>query len=283
MNASDETLNDNPQWTSDAFEEEISASLISLYESKLVGQKKIHPRQRIEDGVLAAARKFGLYVPNPDRIIPDGVFDIGYALPEKAALSVTAKKSDRHDAINGYRHNFFIHRVDKMPPNFVRTGGGVLYKLVSMAALDKGGVDGDVHYVSVDKLGNLHVADFRLGLDFMSASEPHILEEHKFNSLVTLNFEADKINCWTIKAQESNACCTVSVGKEQVKSLLYARNLPVTATGRKRPILHLVTAHRRRLKEGTDIDIETFLRGVKTVEMNGTLFTVKPPLTLFKE
>ena len=62
--------------------------------------------------------------------------------------------------------------------------------------------------------------------------------------------------------------------KEQIKSLLYARSLPVTATGRKRPILHLVAAHRRRIKEGVDIDIGEFLRGVKKVEMGGTVFTV---------
>jgi len=46
--------------------------------------------------------------------------------------------------------------------------------------------------------------------------------------------------------------------REEIKSLLYARDLPMTSTGRKKPILHLVAAHKRRIKEGTDIDIVPF-------------------------
>lgn len=67
---------------------------------------------------------------------------------------------------------------------------------------------------------------------------------------------------------------------EEVKSLLYARSLPMTATGRKRPILHLVESHKRRMRNGIDVDVTAFLRGQQTVEIGGTVFKVNPPATL---
>ena len=51
----------------------------------------------------------------------------------------------------------------------------------------------------------------------------------------------------------------------------------MTATGRKRPVLHLVEAHKRRMQNGTEIDVTSFLRGSMEVEMNGTLFKVHAP------
>ena len=149
-----------------------------------------------------------------------------------------------------------------------------------MGAKVEGGVDGMVGYVTVDKEGNVHPVDFRIGTTSQSLGEPHVLEEMRFAATSTLNYEVDKYHVWSIEAQESDARCTVGVDKEQIKSLLYARSLPVTATGRKRPILHLVAAHRRRIKEGVDIDIGEFLRGVKKVEMGGTVFTVGAPQQL---
>lgn len=71
--------------------------------------------------------------------------------------------------------------------------------------------------------------------------------------------------------------------QEEVKSLLYARSLPMSATGRKRPILHLVEAHKRRMRSGIDVDIASFLRGQQTVEIGGTAFKVNPPARLQAE
>ena len=269
------------EWTNEDFEESISSALISLYESKIVKQRKCNPKQRLDESAVAQARKIGLYIPNPNRVIltNDG-FDIGYKIPLTASLSVQAHRTNRPDFYDGYRHNYFIQRVDKIPPSFTRTGGGVLFKFTQLVAQDTGGIDGCVHYFSVDKLGKIFMADFHAAGHSMSIVEPHILDGLLSITEVTLNFEGDKINCWTIEGKESEARCAVSVDPEQVKSLLYARQLPMTVTGRKRPILHLVSAHRRRIKEGIDIDINKFLRGVNSVEMNGTLFTVTPPKQL---
>ena len=97
---------------------------------------------------------------------------------------------------------------------------------------------------------------------------------------VALQLLADRRHCWTITAQEKAARAHLGCMMEEVKSLLYARSLPMTATGRKSPILHLVESHKRRMRSGTDVDVTAFLRGQQTIEIGGTVFKVNPPATL---
>lgn len=276
-------------WDSELFEEEISATLISLYETKIVGAKKVHPHMRVTDGLLGIMRKQGIYIPERQRLIYGSHVDTMYALPEKASLSINPPRKEltsleKLTTLDGYRMNFYIERIQKLPPKgFSRLGGGVLYRIASVMALDKGGVEGTVSYVSVDKEGNVFACPLTWNGNSQVEVEPHVLEDQTMMAMCTLNYEQDKYNVWTIDAQEKDARCVVGVEPEQVKSLLYARSLPTTVTGRKRPILHLVAAHRRRLKEGIEIDITDFLRGVQKVEMNGTVFTVKPSEKLLKD
>ena len=103
------------------------------------------------------------------------------------------------------------------------------------------------------------------------------LEETQIWVSTVMQFIADSRFCWSITAQEDIAKATIGCMKEEIKSLLYARTLPMTSTGRKRPILHLVEAHKRRLKQGINIDIISFLRGTRTVEIGNTQFTVNAP------
>lgn len=70
---------------------------------------------------------------------------------------------------------------------------------------------------------------------------------------------------------------TLGVAEEHIKSLFYARSLPVTESGRKRPILHWVRAHARRMREGTDIDVRRHLRGITEFEMDGLRFAIVSP------
>lgn len=69
----------------------------------------------------------------------------------------------------------------------------------------------------------------------------------------------------------------LGLSKEHIKSLFYARKLPITETGRKRPILHWVRAHERRIKEGVDIDISAHLRGIIEFNMDGLRFQITQP------
>jgi hypothetical protein len=70
----------------------------------------------------------------------------------------------------------------------------------------------------------------------------------------------------------------MGVSPEHVKSLFYARDLPLTETGRKRPILHWVRAHERRLKSGIEIDIAKHLRGITGFSMHGFDFKITRPV-----
>lgn len=279
-------LGEYDEWTEEAFEEHVSSALISLYESRLTGQKKNHPSQRITDAMLQTVRKQGVYIPNGNRLIYGDFFDTLYPFPDKATLSIDRsdyKEKPNATIRNAYRQNLYVERIEHLPKGYTRTGGGVLYRVVSMVAVKEGAVDGGLHYMSIDKEGKAHPCDVMIHNSSQLLYEPEHINNMVLSGLVTLNYWADKYNVWTIEAQESEARCLVGVDKEQVKSLLYARSLPLTTTGRKRPILHLVAAHRRRLKEGIEIEIDEFLRGVTKVEMNGTVFTVGAPEKFLKE
>ena len=69
----------------------------------------------------------------------------------------------------------------------------------------------------------------------------------------------------------------LGVSVEHVKSLFYARQAPLTESGRRRPILHWVRAHQRRIAAGIDIDVRKHLRGIEAFEMDGFAFRITQP------
>lgn len=74
-----------------------------------------------------------------------------------------------------------------------------------------------------------------------------------------------------------------SIDEEYIKSLFYARSIPITDTGRLRPILHWVSAHKRRIKEGIDIDVRNHLRGITSFEMHNVSFKITAPFKKEKD
>jgi hypothetical protein len=103
-------------------------------------------------------------------------------------------------------------------------------------------------------------------------------DETALRGAAVINLFNDKRFLWNVVASEGRAKVTFGVYEEQIKSLFYARDLPLTATGRKRPILHWVAAHRRRIKSGVDIDITKHLRGCSGFDMLGTRFDIINPV-----
>lgn len=92
----------------------------------------------------------------------------------------------------------------------------------------------------------------------------------------------DRRYFWDVTATEEfwdgfPAKAHFSIDQEYVKSLFYARSVPMTQTGRLRPILHWVRAHQRRMKEGIDIDIAKHLRGIDAFSMHGVNFAISSP------
>lgn len=96
-----------------------------------------------------------------------------------------------------------------------------------------------------------------------------LLADRRFLWLVDTSEPLMHIN-WKAKLQ-------FGVEPEMVKSLFYSRSIPLTATGRLKPILHWVEAHRRRIKSGIEIDINKYLRGTESFEMGGLNFDITSP------
>jgi len=94
---------------------------------------------------------------------------------------------------------------------------------------------------------------------------------------------SDFKSMWVVQTKEETITkiltpLRLGVNAEIIKSLFYARNLPVTESGRKRPILHWVRAHQRRIKDGIDVDITKHLRGITNFEMDGFEFNITNPV-----
>jgi hypothetical protein len=98
-----------------------------------------------------------------------------------------------------------------------------------------------------------------------------------------LQVVADFRHLWTVETEEqplssdTRTPLRLGVDAALVKSLFYARQAPRTETGRRRPILHWVDAHKRRLKAGIDVDVREHLRGVRQFEMDGFPFRITSP------
>lgn len=98
---------------------------------------------------------------------------------------------------------------------------------------------------------------------------------------VALNAWSDKKHLWNVSTSESvfgkPTPLILGVSESHIKSVFYARSLPMTESGRKRPILHWVRAHQRRLREGVDIDVRKHMRGITEFEMEGFRFQIVSP------
>lgn len=191
------------------------------------------------------------------------------------------RETNDPDSILSYRNIFLVEPVASHPRGLIRTGGGQLFRMSMIAPNVDGQIQGQVVHFSIDKLGRICVMDEKYltpsGTASMSAVECGTVFGYAHLAATALQWNADARLHWKIEAVERDAKASIGCKREEVKSLLYARSLPMTETGRKRPILHLVAAHRRRMKSGVDVDIDQFLRGVREVELNGTLFRVHPP------
>lgn len=112
------------------------------------------------------------------------------------------------------------------------------------------------------------------------------LDNFTILAFYAMQIAIDKQSCWTIQALEDGCKVELGVNAEQIKSLMYARDTPLTESGRLSPILHLVKSHKRRIKNGVDIkmvDVQSYLRGQQTVKIGNTLFTVQPPRAISNE
>ena len=184
-----------------------------------------------------------------------------------------------------YASAYFIKRIDKMPPFWGCEGvPDKIYWCYSFRTEQKS-CDFYRWVGAFDKNNEILCTYFRDKFydssNYRGSSTIKRYGEHKKYFSETLSLLVQMYNdnqyLWNVTAIEGDAKINVCCYRENIKSLFYARELPITETGRKRPILHWVRAHKRRLEKGVDIDIKRYLRGVTEIEMGKTKFIIAPP------
>ncbi len=285
-------------WAEDDFEETVAAGIISCYEGKI---KKNKDGDNISDDHLKLFRAYGPYFPSQQRIaldsgedINEGIFDLkNDRLPNAGCFSFRGNfESGKNKYNTGYCQTALFRKAKNLGKNWQPMIEGVNYEM-AMLLFNNEKIHGFRGYFTVSRTGLVrfcnksvsnikgYVPGVKQQMLSLFTHDHKVYKERQAWAFFGLQFLSDRRFCWTISAKEKLAKAHLGCAKEEIKSLLYARTLPMTETGRKRPILHLVEAHKRRIKSGVDIDVTMFLRGQQTVEIGGTLFTVNPPENIY--
>lgn len=284
-------------WGAEDFEETVATTLIACFETRVKKNRGAAPTDRLTDERLALMRVAGPYIVSKSRLILapphiDGrwVFDTtNDPLPISGCLATRPKGILAESMPGAFMSMVHIRRTDSLGRYWRKRRTGVLYEMLT-AGVNSDGVHGERRYFTVAASGEVVACDQTIvsgsrcttmgSRSGMCSHGDQFLHETEIWATVVLQLLADRHFCWTITAQEKSAHAHLGCMQEEVKSLLYARSLPMTATGRKRPILHLVESHRRRLKNGTDVDVSAFLRGQHAVEIGDTVFRINPPASI---
>lgn len=277
-------MNNESQWSQDEFEDYVARILIACFESKVRKNRVCDPSDRLTDERMAWVRNVGPYIPAKSRVLlgesllaPEvsGFDTANDPLPMVGVVAWQPTAETAHKIDGAYIDMQTIRRVSQLGRNWRATAAGTNYESFVITAGNEG-VRGFRTFFTVTSDGGIRLCEDKGAIDGDWSGKDMTL----LRSSYAMNVTADEHYCWTISAHEKAAKARLGCMADEIKSLLYARSLPMSETGRKRPILHLVEAHRRRLKSGIDVDVTSFLRGQQVVEFGGTTFKVAPPQSL---
>jgi hypothetical protein len=254
-------------------------TVLSLYpEGKGLECYSLNHEQGI-DGDIFTPLITGLYIPGSKRLYWAGHVDVSVDLIMERG-SVYLEPPDDCD------YSFVsVVEMDKFPKHIYNgdPSSRHLFKVITVYFYkkqfqkEKGKVGKTTCYFSISQDGSIYQA---VDTHFIA----RIFREQYETGPGAISLLADRLYIWNIETREPNtsfgfpAMVTFGIEMEMVKSLVYARSLPLTESGRKRPILHWVRAHQRRMKDGIEIDIEKFLRGVTGFNMGGLEFGITRPI-----
>jgi len=270
-------MSDNYLWDREDMEEIITKAYIGLYETDcLLDKRRIFKKMLVTEADIKRARSIGCYFTPKDRIIMTGPLDLRTVdLPETASWT-DLFGNDRSDGNEDNMRDFitftFIRRLKKLPRGFTLKWAIAYYELMLWYPQLTGGAYFIKHLLGILPNGVIKM---------VKHDNLNVLPEDKDMELLLsgcIQYDDDKKHLWNVCATEGEIKGTFGVYNEQIQSLFYARDLPMTETGRKRPILHWVESHKRRMRNGTEVAIEGFLRGITKFEMNGTLFEIMNPI-----
>lgn len=277
-------MTDRSLWSADEFEDYVARLLIACYESKVKKNRLCDPSDRLVDERMAWVRNIGPYIPSKTRILlPESIvcpevggFDVvNDFLPEHGVVAWQPTDATMAAVGGAYIDMQSIRRVSQVGKNWQPVSSGTHYETFSITA-GNDGVRGFRMFFTVTRDGGIKLCQDKGAVGAEWGGQGMALMRASY----ALNVTADERFCWSIAAHEKSAKARLGCMAEEVKSLLYARSLPMSETGRKRPILHLVESHKRRLRNGVDIDVSAFLRGQQVVEFGGTTFKVNPPQSI---
>lgn len=264
------------QWDKEEFEELVSAALISMFETKLHKKAKgLHPIAQMKPSDIVEMRKLGPYFPPADRLVNIEQIDLlNDGLPSRAIWASKNGWIGDWYGTNPYLLINHVQRVNRLPPE-ISFIAGVPYLLRWLLPSDKG-LFGLKRYAVVCPDGTTKTPRHLERIE-----DREYQEERKQDAMVlagTIQFWQDRRYLWNVCATEKTARAMFGVYQDEIQSLFYSREAPRSETGRKRPILHWVRSHRRRLREGIEIDVREHLRGTASFEMDGTTFEITRPI-----
>ena len=286
----------SPYWETEEFEDLVARGLIAMYESKIKINKRSLPATRISEELIRRVRRVGCYFPANDRVIYSEQSDDGRSSkvqtidvvndgrPEVCLWSTRANNLWEE----GYLQTFYMEHINSLPKPFKTDYPGRVYRVCALNFNDQ--VTGVCDYVTINSKGQLRsvyrpvqychpITGRRISIKDLPQSDTETSEDViTVWAAAALQIYQDRRHLWNVRAQEGIAKATFAVYPEQIKSLFYARDLSMTDSGRKRPILHWVKAHQRRMKQGTDIDVEKYLRGTHEFIYNNTKFEIINPI-----
>jgi hypothetical protein len=284
-------------WEKEEFEDLVVRSLIALYENKIMKKCfKVPSFIKPNEKDIKDIRSFGCYFPANDRLHLLGDYDIkNDGITKEACIGWNSKDfDDDEESTDSYFKICHVKLMSNIPSGILSYkkikyfNNQKIYKIIYFDATNKKGIWIQKSYVTMSDEGIFNITYGRhredgrlLSLSHGKSKEFDIPTDIGY-ATAALSFQADTRYLWKVMAREGIAKATFCVYPEQIKSLFYARELPMTETGRKRPILHWVAAHQRRIQKGIEIDIEKHLRGINEFVYNGTKFIITQPLKKVK-
>lgn len=277
-------------WEKDVFPgfvETVLDSLAQPLSRSVRATKRMVPEARITKKEWLYVRKSGIYFPPGDQLFLDSQSIDPTRLVQHASLALLHENPEEKDW-GEYCSIMYLTRMP-FPPSVRATTPGTHYRLIVVQLKPNGKFVPAKGWLTISKTGQISTSEFDIdewfpvgsrngptGGTVTSRTVSSGMEPVKTS--ITWSAHIDKDRLWLVQAEgQREASATFGVRVEQIKSLFYARDLPLTAAGRRRPILHWVDAHNRRLKNGTDVVIPAHLKGIEQFTMGDTIFRICSP------
>lgn len=290
-------------WTTERLEEVIVTSLYCSLENKICPKddKWNHPAHKTSKEKLMQIHQFGGFIPanelahNSGQFIdfleevilfyfPADNYDRANFFPKRCCLTWIEEDSLGDDTtvdskfFNTIASNFYIERTG-LPKGYEHTNHLFYYTLHGTFYHKDGTVGTHKSLVGVDNRYRISFVPSRFEKEIVVGQRGYTGEftVEVVNAILMSWAERKLSPRFYILAEDSGVKTRFSVFETQAKSLFYARDLIPSDEGRQRPILHWVQAHKRRIKEGIEINISQHLRGVSEFNLFGAQMKILCP------